>query len=96
MNRHATARRLLYPGRTDPLEKNMASTPRSLTRPAKDEWGVYDPQQAGLAALYARLDMKDTKVTPVVTAANKLIEKPETIIEKPAPAVVRPALRDAK
>jgi hypothetical protein len=24
-------------------------------RPTVDEWGVYDPQQAGLAALYARL-----------------------------------------
>ena len=33
---------------------------RSLARPAKDEWGVYDPQQAGLAALYARLDTKET------------------------------------
>jgi hypothetical protein len=30
-----------------------------LARPAKDEWGVYDPQQAGLAALFARLDAKD-------------------------------------
>ena len=34
---------------------------RSRIRPAKDEWGVYDPQQAGLAALYARLDAKDPK-----------------------------------
>ena len=65
------------------------STTRSLTRPAKDEWGVYDPQQAGLAALYARLDMKDTKIAPVVTAASKLAEKPEAV----AP---RPTLRDAK
>jgi hypothetical protein len=24
-------------------------------RPTVDEWGVYDPQQAGLAALYTRL-----------------------------------------
>ena len=30
-----------------------------LARPAKDEWGVYDPQQAGLAALFARLDAND-------------------------------------
>jgi hypothetical protein len=35
----------------------MATSPRSTgARPAKDEWGVYDPQQAGLAALFARLD----------------------------------------
>ncbi len=41
--------------------KTMATTnSRSLARPAKDEWGVYDPQQAGLAALFARLDAKDT------------------------------------
>lgn len=24
-------------------------------RPAVDEWGVYDPERAGLSALYARL-----------------------------------------
>ena len=35
----------------------MHSTPSSSTsrRPTVDEWGVYDPQQAGLAALYTRL-----------------------------------------
>ena len=38
----------------------MAQTiSRTRVRPAKDEWGVYDPEQAGLAALYARLDKKD-------------------------------------
>lgn len=36
-----------------------APTPRPPTRPAVDEWGVYDPQQAGLAALFARLDTKN-------------------------------------
>ena len=40
---------------------------RSLARPAKDEWGVYDPQQAGLAALFQRLDTKDAP-TPHATA----------------------------
>jgi hypothetical protein len=37
------------------------STPpaRPSPRPAKDEWGVYDPQQAGLAALFARVDSRD-------------------------------------
>lgn len=58
---------------------------RALARPAKDEWGVYDPQQAGLAALFARLDAKDkTAATPPATAAKK--DVPET----PAP----PAFRD--
>jgi hypothetical protein len=35
----------------------MPMTPSSnaARRPTVDEWGVYDPQQAGLAALYSRL-----------------------------------------
>ena len=60
---------------------------RSNARPAKDEWGVYDPQQAGLAALYARLDTKDNTHVPTMT----------TIPEKTTDAVpARPSLRDAK
>lgn len=35
----------------------MPMTPSSTAarRPTVDEWGVYDPQQAGLAALFTRL-----------------------------------------
>lgn len=35
----------------------MPTTPSSFAvrRPTVDEWGVYDPQQAGLAAVYTRL-----------------------------------------
>ena len=33
----------------------MPMTPSSARRPTVDEWGVYDPQQAGLAALYTKL-----------------------------------------
>jgi len=35
----------------------MPMTPSStaVRRPTVDEWGVYDPQQAGLAALFTRL-----------------------------------------
>ena len=67
-----------------------AARKRSVARPAKDEWGVYDPQQAGLAALYARLDTKDNTHIPTMSAANALVEKKvETV-----PA--RPSLRDAK
>jgi hypothetical protein len=40
---------------------------RSPARPAKDEWGVYDPEQAGLAALYARLDTKAPTPKPAAT-----------------------------
>lgn len=40
----------------------MATLPlRPTARPAHDEWGVYDPEQAGLSALFARLDLKDAK-----------------------------------
>ena len=54
-------------------------------RPAKDEWGVYDPEQAGLAALFARLDLP---VKPVVDDRPKAIESPA--------APERPSLGDAK
>ena len=53
----------------------MAQTiSNTRVRPAKDEWGVYDPEQAGLAALYARLDKKDPKAatqTPAQPAERK-------------------------
>jgi len=29
-----------------------------LARPARDEWGVYDPEQAGIAALFAHIDAR--------------------------------------
>jgi hypothetical protein len=39
------------------LLTRMPMTPSStaVRRPTVDEWGVYDPQQAGLAALFTRL-----------------------------------------
>ena len=47
----------------------MAQTISKIrVRPARDEWGVYDPEQAGLAALYARLDNKDPKAAAPVAA----------------------------
>ena len=57
---------------------------RSLARPAKDEWGVYDPQQAGLAALFARLDAKEKTAAAAPAAAVK--DTPEIA---PAPPVFR-------
>ena len=63
---------------------------RSNARPAKDEWGVYDPQQAGLAALYARLDTKDTSNVPVMPAVTTIPEKKIDV------APPRPSLSDAK
>jgi hypothetical protein len=71
--------------------KRMATTTtRLLARPAKDEWGVYDPQQAGIAALVARLDARDTKTAAAVTA-------PATKKETTEPATpARPTLGDAQ
>jgi hypothetical protein len=61
----------------------MAQTiSRIRVRPAKDEWGVYDPEQAGLAALYARLDKKDTKAAAAAA-------KPAEVKETPAKPIVR-------
>ena len=60
-------------------------TTKSVARPAKDEWGVYDPQQAGLAALFARLDTKDAPALPAPAAKAELPAAP-----------ARPSLRDAK
>lgn len=51
---------------------------------------MYDPQQAGLAALYARLDTKDNSNVPTMPAANTIPEKKIDVV----PA--RPSLRDAK
>jgi hypothetical protein len=65
-------------------------TSRSLIRPAKDEWGVYDPQQAGVAALLRRLDSKDPAApapAPAAPAAKK---------EIPDAAPARPTPRDAQ
>ena len=58
-------------------------TNRSLTRPAKDEWGVYDPQQAGLAALFARLDTKDAKPSSTLSAV-RTTEMPEAAAARPS------------
>jgi hypothetical protein len=59
---------------------------QSPARPAKDEWGVYDPQQAGLAALFARLDAKDS-IAPAPKAPVK-----KDMSDYPAP--VGPQFRD--
>ena len=49
----------------------------SLARPAKDEWGVYDPQQAGSAALVARLVARDPKTAAAAPAPATNKETPE-------------------
>ncbi len=53
-----------------------------------DEWGVYDPQQAGLSALYAKLDSRSDAVKPKEEGLAKAKE--------PIKAPERPSLRDAR
>lgn len=57
----------------------MPSTPSSSTtrRPTVDEWGVYDPKQAGLAALFSRLT-----TPPALSAAPPATDLPKA---QPAP-----------
>jgi len=43
------------PAPAAPSPKVAADPPRRRTRSAQDEWGVFDPTQAGMAALYERL-----------------------------------------
>jgi hypothetical protein len=70
----------------------MAPGSRTL-RPAKDEWGVYDPQQAGIAALVARLD---GRAPNAMTAQAPAVAKEKTETVEPAPAPARPSLKDAQ
>jgi hypothetical protein len=65
---------------------------RLLTRPAMDEWGVYDPQQAGIAALVARLDAREPKAAAAAAATAITKETPEA----PPVAPARPTLGDAQ
>ena len=70
----------------------MATTNnRSLARPAKDEWGVYDPQQAGLAALFQRLDSNDAQPSTPASRLSMRAAAPAA-----PPAATRPPLREPK
>ena len=73
----------------------MAAIPnnRALSRPAKDEWGVYDPQQAGLAALFAKLDTKEISVSPASRLSVTPAKPQDTTTTRPA---TRQPLPDAK
>jgi len=65
-----------------------APTSRPLARPPHDEWGVYDPEQAGLEALYARLDARQDAPAPAAAPPAKA----EPLSQLPA----RKTLRDAQ
>ncbi|MGE0042704.1 MAG: hypothetical protein AB7H88_14715 [Vicinamibacterales bacterium] len=57
----------------------MSATPRRrplAPRPAVDEWGMYDPEQAGLAALFARLDARSRPAPPTDAPADTPADGP--------------------
>jgi hypothetical protein len=47
----------------------ISPSSNAARRPTVDEWGVYDPQQAGLVAVYTRLTSVPAS-TPVEAAAD--------------------------
>ena len=60
------------------------SSPKPDNRPAVDEWGVYDPDQAGFSALLDRIAMKSRAIAErdasamaaSMRDANQLAKKP--------------------
>ena len=47
------------------------SSPRTV-HPLQDEWGIYDPEQAGLAALLRKLANVDDVDVPVPTVSENV------------------------
>jgi len=58
-----------------PTHKSSQDDEDPITRPLHDEWGVYDPEQAGFEAILKKLSTK--KKAPAV---------PDQARPKPAPA----------
>ena len=49
----------------NPREHQMATrSSRQSVKPPVDEWGIYDPSQAGLEALFGRLSMRRPMADP--------------------------------
>ena len=71
------------------------SPPRSPARPAHDEWGVYDPQQAGLAALFARSIRKMRKPRRTSAAARSPPSRPPVDCATAGPSLARSSLEGA-
>ena len=40
------------------MSRQARPAPARVDRPAVDEWGIYDPSQAGLEALYERVEAR--------------------------------------
>lgn len=51
----------LAPSRSvaDPQISGVRRSPTAPERPVQDEWGIYDPEQAGFEAILRKLEMAD-------------------------------------
>lgn len=61
------------------------NTPMPPNRPPVDEWGIYDPEQAGLAALFERLDarrMKEPENNALAASMEELKRRFAEALEK--------------
>lgn len=75
----------MVPSRNPQTPKSLA--PSVNSRPPCDEWGVYDPEQAGLAALQNRLDSdRRTAAEPDAQKIAQSMSKARFLIEE-APKV---------
>jgi hypothetical protein len=58
-------------------------------RPAVDEWGVYDPNQAGLPALFDRLDTRRKTPEPAAPSMAQSMEDANRLKDALANDVLR-------
>lgn len=75
----------------------MSVTPRRQplpSRPAVDEWGMYDPEQAGLAALFARLDARSRQAVADAVADDASAAAPHPASADPRPQSTSPPDED--
>jgi len=54
-----------------PTHKSSQDDEDPITRPIKDEWGVYDPEQAGFEAILKKLSAKKKASVPDQAARPK-------------------------
>jgi hypothetical protein len=73
----------------------MANTDRpddKTPAPAQDEWGLYDPDKAGLSALFNRLDvLPATETEPESGPRTRILNM--SGVRKPAPKSTTPGGR---
>jgi hypothetical protein len=64
-----------------PVSSNKPGDP---ARPAVDEWGIYDPDQAGLAAVLERMEARKRSSDPDATAMAASMREANALTKKPS------------